>query len=246
MMRARFRAGIVPNVLQRVCQMTFYSAARPATEGTSGSFSKMEHKVLERAMKVHVPREGFTLASLAAACEDCGLGHAAAAAFPGGAYRLLEYHWQKSRYRLAEVDISEQPGPESKVAKLVEARLRENEPISKQLKNAFIIMQSSPSNIAGSLGELERLCDEIWALSGDKSFDMTWYYKRLELATLYSAVETYMAYDSSEGHRATYDLAARKLDEVFSLNEVASGVSKYLSFSLRSINNIAASRGLFI
>ena len=55
-----------------------------------------------------------------------------------------------------------------------------------------MLLGAQPQFLSTTIGELHKISDEIWWLSGDRSTDMNWYVKRALLMKTYVLTETYM------------------------------------------------------
>ncbi len=113
---------------------------------------------------------------------------------------------------------------------------------------------TQPSNIAQSTEELAKLADEMWWLSGDRTVSFDWYTKRATLAAVYASTELFMTIDKSTEFRDTMgrytimfdgtDFLHRRLANVQTFGWVTRDVMQYVNFGVRSLGNIARSRGV--
>jgi ubiquinone biosynthesis protein COQ9 len=64
----------------------------------------------------------------------------------------------------------------------------------------------------------------IWTTLGDPSDDVNWYTKRAILSGVYSATLLYWLGDDSDGHRATWEFLARRIDNVMGFEKLKAQV----------------------
>ncbi|KAL6707847.1 Ubiquinone biosynthesis protein coq9, mitochondrial [Coniothyrium glycines] len=214
-------------------------------------FPPAETAILSSAL-AHVPDHGFTIEALKLGARDAGYLEASTNLFPRGVYDLINYHLVTQRLALqSNVQFPEEGttgkglGIGAKVRTLTLARLRANQAIVHRWQEALAIM-AQPTYLPASLGELAKLADEIWFLSGDESVDSTWYTKRATLSAIYSASELYMTQDKSAGFMETERFLDNRLGDLQKIGSIMGGFGEWLNYSGHSTLNVLRSKGVRI
>ncbi|NCO20920.1 MAG: COQ9 family protein [Rhodobacterales bacterium] len=179
------------------------------------------------AALVHVPFEGWSDTTLAAAAADAQIPLAEARAlFPRGAVDLaLAYHragdramvLRLGREKLADLRFRD------KVASAVRFRL---EAADKEAVRRGATLFALPIHAADGARALWGTADQIWIALGDTSQDVNWYTKRATLSGVYGATVLFWLGDDSPGHQATWDFLDRRIDGVMAFEKVKAAVNK--------------------
>ncbi|MEM7733948.1 MAG: COQ9 family protein [Pseudomonadota bacterium] len=172
-------------------------------------------KMLEAAA-MHVPFDGWSEATFAAAAKDADVELGVArAAFPRGAVDLaLAFHAAGDAAmvaRLDEADLSAMRYSE-RVAFAVRTRLEVIE--DKEMVRRGMTLFSLPHYAGDGAQALWQTCDLIWKTLGDTSNDVNWYTKRATLSGVYGATVLYWLGDESEGHENTWAFLDRRIEDV--------------------------------
>lgn len=104
-----------------------------------------------------------------------------------------------------------------------------------------------PSYVPASLRELALLVDEIWALSGDKAVDPSWYTKRAAVSAIYASSELFMTTDSSgPEYAATREFLQRRFRESQEIGGYMRSVGEWVGFAASAGVNVLRSKGVNI
>ncbi len=180
----------------------------------------VKDRLLDAAL-MHVPFDGWSEASFAAAIADTGIDRAAArAACPRGAVDLaLAYHARGDALmleRLKQADLSTMRFRD-RVALAVRYRLEAAD--DKEAVRRGTTLFSLPVYAADGARAIWNTCDLIWTTLGDTSDDINWYTKRATLSGVYGATVLFWLGDDSLGHQATWDFLDRRIDDVMRLEK---------------------------
>ncbi|MDE9451460.1 COQ9 family protein [Aliiroseovarius sp. Z3] len=179
-----------------------------------------KEKMLEAAI-AHVPFDGWSDATLAAAAQDCDLTEAEARAmFPRGALDLaLAYHRKGDEDMVARLTTADLDNMRfrDKIAAGVRYRL---EVADKELVRKGMAFFALPQNAGDGAAALWQTCGLIWETLGDSSTDLNWYTKRATLSAVYSSVVLFWLGDDSEGHAATWAFLDRRIDDVMKIEKI--------------------------
>lgn len=212
-------------------------------------FAAAATAVLDAAL-AHVPFDGWSEATLAAALADSGVAASLGPVlFPRGPLDLaLAYHRRgdaRMRARLAGMDLGALRFRD-RVAAAVMARLDLVE--DKELVRRGSALFALPQNAAEGARAIWGTADAIWTALGDSSDDVNWYSKRATLSAVYSATVLYWLGDDSAGHAATRDFLDRRIGNVMEFEKFKAAVKAnplgraLLAGSLRLLAGIRAPR----
>jgi len=186
---------------------------------------------LIRAVRSHVPFDGWSEKALITAAEECGIEiNAARRAFPEGAASLIEYHSALSD-RLMEAILGaealEDMGVRQRTAKAVRCRLAQ-ESDHPEAARAAVAFLAQPMYAPLSIVCLYGTADSIWSAIGDKSTDFNFYSKRAILAGVYVATFLYWLDDESEDHMESWAFLDRRLEDVMKLGKLRARLQNML------------------
>lgn len=177
----------------------------------------------------HVPFDGWSGATLAAAASDEGVDLATArAVFPrGGIDMALAFH------EIGDRELAEELAAGSlthlryseRVAHAVRRRLEMAAPHKEAVRRAASLF-ALPLHAAEGSRALWRSADAIWTGLGDTSTDYNWYTKRMTLSGVISATLLYWLGDSSEGHVRTWDFLDRRIADVMRIEEAKAALDR--------------------
>ena len=184
------------------------------TEGEK-TMSSARDRLLAAALP-HVPFDGWSAATLAAAMADsgveAGLGRAL---FPRGGPDLAHaYHLAgdaamgqalTQRNDLATLRFRD------RVTLAVRLRLGAAD---RELVRRGAALFALPSHAAEGAGLIWGTSHGIWTALGDTSRDAAWFTKRASLAAVYGATVLYWLGDDSPGQTATWDFLDRRIENV--------------------------------
>jgi len=110
----------------------------------------------------------------------------------------------------------------------LEYRLNKVVPYAERYSEA-IALSTQPKNIAYSLQQLQEIADSIahHALS-DKSTDISWYSKRIGLASIYASTELCLVQDKSENYGETWSFLRRRCQDFENMKLNVNSQSKAL------------------
>jgi ubiquinone biosynthesis protein COQ9 len=180
----------------------------------------VKDRVLEAAL-VHVPFDGWSDRTLAAAAAEAGVSPALARSlFPRGGIDLaLAYHAQGDAAMVAKLAATDLSGLRfrDRIAAAVRARL---EAADQELVRRGTTLMSLPQHGPDGARALWGTADRIWTALGDTSQDLNWYTKRATLAAVYGATVLYWLGDTSSGHQATWEFLDRRIDGVMQIEKL--------------------------
>lgn len=189
---------------------------------TSQSIVETRERLLEAAL-AHVPFDGWSQASLAAAAADAGVSPAVArAAFPrGGVDMALAFHRRGDAAmleRLAQTDLSGLRFRD-RIAAAVRFRLEavaDHKEAVRRGATLFALPVYAPDGAAA----IWQTADAIWTALGDSSADYNWYTKRATLSGVISSTVLYWLGDDSPDHSATWNFLDRRIENVMTFEQI--------------------------
>lgn len=174
------------------------------------------------AILPHVPFDGWSSASFAAAVEDSGVDPTVArAVFPRRAVdAALAFHARGDAEMVARLDTMNlaQLKIREKITLAVRTRL-EVIP-DKELVRRGTTLFALPTHAADGAKAIWGTADLIWTTIGDISKDVNWYTKRATLAGVYSSTVLYWLGDESFENERTWDFLDRRIDEVMQFEKL--------------------------
>ncbi len=184
---------------------------------------EMKARVLEAAL-AHVPFDGWSERTLAAAIADAGVPAALARSlFPRrGVDLALAYHAlgdAEMVERLATLDLSAMRFRD-RIATAVRTRL---ELADRELVRRGTTLFSLPQHAADGARAIWGTADAIWTALGDTSQDLNWYTKRVTLSAVHGATVLYWLGDESTARQATWDFLDRRIDQVMQVEKLKAG-----------------------
>ena len=183
-------------------------------------------RLLDAAL-IHVPFDGWSQATMAAAVTDTGIDPALARAlYPrGGVDLALAYHRRGDAAMVAALTArkGEDMRMRERVALAVRLRLEDADP---ELVRRGMTLFALPPHAPDGLRALWGTADAIWTALGDTSEDGNWYSKRAILSGVYSATVLYWLGDQSPGHEATWAFLDRRIDEVMQFEKAKAKVQE--------------------
>ena len=177
-------------------------------------------RLLDAAL-LHVPFDGWSEATLKAACQDTGIpAEVARQHFPRGAVDMaFAYHKRGDAAMVAALAERDMSGLRfrDRIALAVRLRL---EGADRELVRRGMTLFALPQNMADGSRALWETAGLIWETLGDSSQDVNWYTKRATLSAVYSSTVLYWLGDESEGSQATWEFLDRRIDNVMKIEEV--------------------------
>ncbi len=184
------------------------------------------HDRLLQAALPHVPFDGWSDRTLAAAAAGAGIAPALAKAlFPrGGVDLAVAYHRAGDRRmaeRLAETDLTALRFRD-RVARAVRTRL---EIVGdRELVRRGATLFALPQHGATGARLLWGTADAVWTALGDTARDFNWYTKRATLSGVYGATVLFWLGDDSPGAQATWDFLDRRIEDVMRIEKMKATV----------------------
>ena len=178
----------------------------------------------------HVPFDGWSDKTLAAAAAELGLEpEAARHAFPGGPVTLVTYHAAYADRHLdealKETDLAAMRVRE-RIAHAVRLRLEQNAAHREAIRAALPIL-AQPANGPPALLSLYRTVDTIWFAVGDRTTDVGFYTKRALLVGVYLSTLLYWLNDSSEGLAASWAFLDRRIADVMRIQTIRGRLARF-------------------
>ncbi|WGW05348.1 COQ9 family protein [Tropicibacter oceani] len=168
------------------------------------------------AILMHVPFDGWSEPSFAAAIEDAGVDPVVARSlFPRGAVDLaVAYHKAgdaEMLRRIEAADLSEMRFRD-KVAFAVRARIEAVD--DREVVRRGTALFALPMHAVDGAKLIWGTADAIWNALGDSSRDFNWYTKRATLSAVYSSTVLYWLGDESPENTATWEFLDRRIEDV--------------------------------
>ena len=175
---------------------------------------------LLQAALAHVPFDGWSDATLAAAITDSQTAPALARAlFPRGGIDLaLAYHAagdQQLRDTVAATDMAALRYRD-RIATAIRLRLQLAD---RECVRRGAALFALPQNAAAGSRALWSTADTIWTALGDTSTDLNWYTKRVSVSGVYAATVLFWLGDDSADQHATWEFLDRRIENVMSFEK---------------------------
>lgn len=181
---------------------------------------------LVEAMLPHVPFDGWSEASLAAAARELDLPiERARLAFSGPAGMVEAFTELADRTMLEELAARGVMAMKvrARITLAVRVRLEQAEPHREAVRRALAV-QAIPTNAPSAARTLWRTVDAMWRAAGDTATDYNHYTKRTILGAVYSATLLYWLQDESEARAATWAFLDRRIGDVMSFEKAKARV----------------------
>ena len=175
----------------------------------------------------HVPFDGWSEASFAAAVKDSGVDPTVARAIcPRGAVDLaVAYHHRGDAVMLERLQNEDLDALRfrDRIARAVQLRLEVA--TDKEVVRRGTTLFSLPHHAPEGAKLVWGTADAIWTTLGDSSEDVNWYTKRATLSAVYSSTVLYWLGDDSIGHQATWDFLDRRIENVMQFEKFKAQVN---------------------
>ena len=199
------------------------------SNGQDMDIRDQQRSAVVRAALVHIPFDGWSMASLKAGAQDAGLlASAVPGLFPQGVSEAVEFYVQ-----LADADMAAAMADHDIEAMKIRERVKTAIKIRLQAAashreavRAAVSMLSMPYHARLSLKVTARTVDAIWRACGDRSVDFNWYTKRALLAGVYGTTLLYWLEDKSEGFEETWGFLDRRIEDVMRIPKVKARFQK--------------------
>ncbi|MFK7875506.1 MAG: COQ9 family protein [Paracoccaceae bacterium] len=191
------------------------------------TYDSLNETLLDAAL-LHVPFDGWSEATFAAAVADSGVdAQAARMACPRGAVDLaLTFHARGDVamvQKMRATDMS-QMRYRDKIAAAVRFRLEAVE--DKEAVRRGTTLFALPIYASDGAKAIWGTADKIWTALGDSSEDVNWYTKRATLSGVYGATVLFWLGDDSVGHADTWAFLDRRIENVMQFEKVKSQIRK--------------------
>lgn len=184
------------------------------------SEDELKARVLDAALS-HVPFDGWSERTLAAAITDAGVAPALARSlFPrGGVDLALAYHQRGDEEMVAALSQRNLTALRYRDRIALAVRLRLDS-ADRELVRRGTTLFSLPMHAADGAKAIWQTADRIWTALGDTSQDLNWYSKRATLSAVYGATVLYWLGDESSDRQATWDFLDRRIDQVMQVEKL--------------------------
>ena len=184
------------------------------------SEDELKARVLDAALS-HVPFDGWSERTLAAAITDAGVAPALARSlFPrGGVDLALAYHQRGDEAMVAALSQRNLTALRYRDRIALAVRLRLDS-ADRELVRRGTTLFSLPMHAADGAKAIWQTADRIWTALGDTSQDLNWYSKRATLSAVYGATVLYWLGDESSDRQATWDFLDRRIDQVMQVEKL--------------------------
>ncbi|KPA23512.1 hypothetical protein shim_01200 [Shimia sp. SK013] len=213
---------------------------------SDASQNDLKTRLLEAA-EMHVPFDGWSEATFAAAVSETGIDPTVARALcPRGAVDLaVAYHKRgdsQMTAALAEADLDAMKIRE-KITFAVRKRLEIC--LDREVVRRGSTLFAMPQHAAQGAELIWGTCDAIWTAIGDTSRDFNWYSKRATLSAVYGSSVLYWLGDDSEGNTATWAFLDRRIENVMQFEKTkaqfkGSPIGKMMAAPLEMLERIRA------
>ena len=182
-------------------------------------------RLVEAALP-HVPFDGWSDAVLALAIADSGVDEGLARlACPRGAVDLaLAAHREGDAEMVARLDATNLTSLRMRERIAMAVRVRIEAAGDRETVRRGVTFFAMPAHAADGAAAIWQTADVIWTTLGDPSDDVNWYTKRAILSGVYSSTLLYWLGDESDGHRATWEFLARRIDNVMGFEKLKAQV----------------------
>ena len=191
----------------------------------NSTMDQAKDAVLDAAL-AHVPFDGWSAATLAAATTDSGVAPGLVTAlFPRGAVDLaLAYHYRGDALMRERFAAENHQGLRysEKVARAV--RLRLEAASDKEAVRRGTTLFALPQHAADGAKAIWGTADAIWKALGDTSTDLNWYTKRATLSAVYGSTVLFWLGDDSTDQQATWEFLDRRIENVMQIEKLKSRV----------------------
>lgn len=187
------------------------------------STETIRSRLLQAALP-HVPFDGWSDATFAAAIQDTQTAPALARAlFPRGGLDLaLAYHAagdQKLRDTLSAMDLTSLRFRD-RIATGIRLRLQGAD---RETVRRGTTLLALPHHAGEGARALWATADAIWTALGDTSTDLNWYTKRASLSAVYAATVLFWLGDDSANQQATWDFLDRRIQGIMTFEKTKAG-----------------------
>ncbi len=199
------------------------------------------------AAEMHVPFDGWSDATFAAAVADSGVDATVARALcPRGAVDLaVAYHKRGDSQMVAA--LTEEVLAEMKIREKITFAVRTRLELcpDREIVRRGSTLFALPQHAATGASLIWGTCDAIWTAIGDTSRDFNWYSKRATLSAVYSSTVLYWLGDDSDGHAATWAFLDRRIENVMQFEKTKaqfnnSPLGKMMAGPLTALSKIQA------
>ena len=183
-------------------------------------------RLLDAAL-IHVPFDGWSAATLAAAARDADLPLAEAKAlFPRGPIDLaLAFHRRGDARMVARLQAErlEDMKIRDRIAMAVRFRIEAID--DKEAVRRGAALFSLPQHAGDGTKAIWNTADRIWTALGDSSTDVNWYTKRATLSGVYGSTVLYWLGDDSMDHADTWAFLDRRIADVMQIEKAKAAVN---------------------
>lgn len=195
-------------------------------EGSAGE--DLRARVVAAALP-HVPFDGWSDKTLAAAVRDAGVDSGASrVAFPrGGIDLMLAYHRARDAELPGKLSAMDLEGLRfrDKVAVAIDTRLG-LVAAERDVVRRGVALCALPFHAGDGARALWGTADAIWTALGDTSTDYNWYSKRATLSAIYSSALLYWLGDDSQGGARTREFTRRRIDDLMRFEKTKAKVAE--------------------
>jgi len=160
---------------------------------------------------------GWSEAAILAGAEDADIEESRALTlFPEGPGQLVAHFVSWADRAMLEA-LAKKKLEKLKVRERIATAVRTRLELLEEYKEAVgkaVAYEARPWHAPGALRSLYTTVDAIWVAAGDTSTDFNFYTKRMLLAGVYSSTLLYWLRDGSDGHEATWEFLARRIENV--------------------------------
>lgn len=199
------------------------SAATPDTDQDQQHLA-----ALVSALMTHVPFDGWQMATIQMAADECDLSDADLdRLLPDGVKSAVRAYVDRADAEMVAAFAALTPAPEKvhlKIRALILTRLQQAQPHKETVRKTMAYL-AHPQQAALASELLYRSVDAMWRAAGDSTTDFSFYSKRATLSAVYSATLLAFLADETADLSETEAFLDRRLKDVAQIPKVTAPVA---------------------
>jgi ubiquinone biosynthesis protein COQ9 len=186
---------------------------------------RAKEAILQAALP-HVPFDGWSEATFAAAVSDSGVAMGLARAlYPRAGLDLaLHYHRSGDAMMVEALEAADLATMRYSDRVAFAIRTRLDLVTDRELVRRGTTLLALPQNAGEGASAIWATADAIWKALGDTSTDLNWYSKRATLSGVYSATVLFWLGDDSPNHSDTWEFLDRRIANVMQIEKFKSAL----------------------
>lgn len=210
----------------------------------------MQYKVLNRALKEHVPKHGFNEFAISKAASELGYSSSVFSVLSvvnsPSVFNLSPSVLELVKFNLVtkRLELKQEAKTQKTLEELFVTRVAQDIPISAHVSQLMsILVMPGQFLVDTSLPELFQLADDMIYFSVEKDHnDLSWYAKRLAVAMAYVSTKLFMVRDRSSNHEWTLEFAKNRVRNIDELGSMYNNIEEFAWYQLLTTINLAKSQ----